>query len=240
MGQNFLKDSSDSRDYKLNYSNKIPLPTWIDLRTNASCPDVLNQGNLNTSTVNAISNAIRFWLRKENKPEYQPSRLYMYYYAKQIDNNKDKGVRLRDVMKSIKKFGICSEKNWSYDENKIGIEPDVNIIKEYSLNFKYYSIKNKTKELKQALSFGYPIVFMMSVFENFNNEDVKTTGIVPLPKKRKHPIEFIAVCMYGFRESSDMFICMNSVGKEWGERGFFYLPFKYVEKYCYDFWAITW
>lgn len=237
MGQKFLKDKTDSRDYKLKYNNKIPLPTWIDLRSNASCPDVLNQGNLNTSTVNAVSNAIRFWLRKENKKEYQPSRLYMYYYARQIEN--DNGVRLRDIMKAIKKFGICSESKWPYDESKINDKPDDDIIKEYSLNFKYYSIKNKIKDLKQALSFGYPIVFMMSVFENFVNEKVKTTGIVSLPKKRKNPKEFISVCMYGFRDSSDMFICMNSVGKEWGERGFFYLPFKYVEKYCYDFWAIT-
>lgn len=236
MGQNCLKDEKDARDYKIKYGNIVPLPGWIDLRSNASLPDVLNQGSINnTSSVNAVSNAIRYWLRKQNKKEYQPSRLYMDYYTKQINNKKNDVYSLRDVMKAIKKYGICSENNWPYDESKVNVKPNDDIVKEYSLNFNYYSVKNKTKYLKQALSYGYPIVFLMSVFQD---QEVYNSGIVSMPKNKKIK-EYIVVCMYGFRNSSNTFICMNSIGKEWGERGFFYLPFKYVEKYCCDFWTIT-
>jgi C1A family cysteine protease len=32
---------------------------------------------------------------------------------------------------------------------------------------------------------------------------------------------------------------MNSLGSEWGEKGFFYVPYEYMSKYGYDFWTIT-
>ena len=45
--------------------------------------------------------------------------------------------------------------------------------------------------------------------------------------------------IYGYRSSNNSFICMNTIGKTWGERGFFYLPYKHVKKYGKNLFAIT-
>ena len=79
----------------------------------------------------------------------------------------------------------------------------------------------------------------MRKYESFDDEIVKTKGVVSMPKKNERILGHITVSIYGYRNSSKTFICMNSVGKEWGERGFFYLPYKYITKYCYDFWIIN-
>ncbi len=212
----------------------IPLPEWIDLRENESCPKILNEETLNSSGSNALSNVIRFWLRKQKKPEYQPSRLYIYYFARSLDNNTeyDTGICLKNLFKAIQTFGICSEKNWPYDITKFNIKPDSDIPKENISTFKYYSVKNKINNLKLILSYGYPIICMLHFFDN------NLSQIMELPKNKKRH-KFKAISIYGYRDSSNMFICMNSLGSEWGEKGFFYVPYEYMSKYGYDFWTIT-
>jgi C1A family cysteine protease len=233
MGQNISFFKND--DIKHLFTNDKSISQWVDLRSNASCPKVLNSENLNSSASNALSNLIRFWLRKKNKKEYQPSRLYMYYFARSLENNinNDTDVSLKNLCRAVEKFGICSEKNWPYDIAKFNIKPDDNIVKETTINFKYYHVKNKIHELKRLLSHGYPIIFMMPFFDNNSSE------IILLLKKNKKPLEVKAITIYGYRDSSNMFICMNSLGTNWGEKGFFYVPYKYVSKHGYDFWTIT-
>lgn len=213
----------------------VPLPLWIDLRQNEGCPKILNEETLNCSGSNALSNIIRFWLRKQGKIEYQPSRLYMYYFGRLLDNNTeyDSGVCLKKLFKGIEKFGICSEKNWPYDIDKFNIKPDSDIPKENINNFKYYSVKNNINELKLILSYGYPIICMLNFFDNNSSSE-----IIEFPKNKKNK-KFKTISIYGYRNSSNMFICMNSVGTEWGEKGFFYVPYKYMTKYGYDFYTIT-
>jgi len=50
-----------------------------------------------------------------------------------------------------------------------------------------------------------------------------------------------AVLLVGFKDSTKKFIVRNSWGPDWGDNGYFTLPYKYVidPKLACDFWTIT-
>jgi len=238
---NDKKDSKDSRDFKIN-CDKQDYHAWIDLRSQSKCPAVLNRLDLCSQTTNTVSNVIRYLMRKQNMKEFQPSRLLIYYYSRLLEGTQDQntGLKLRNVMKAIKKYGFCDEKLWKYNVDMFKERPP-NELNEIALgnvkNFKYFSIDSGIENLKSILSNGIPIIFNMEVYESFNNDDVTKTGMIPMPARKKKICKLYVtikkekiigihcVAMYGYRTSNNCFICMNSYGTEWGERGFFYLPF---------------
>lgn len=235
MGQKYTK----SCDKSVGKNKKTNIPSWFDAREDASFPNILSKGelDLDSSAENALSNAMRYWLRKLNKQEFQPSRLYMYYFARK----NTKKPSLKTLLKSIRKYGVCSEKTWPYVEGNILKEPSAEAQTEAQKykNIDYFRVKNKTNDIKVASSYDYPIVFEMNVYPSFTNENVAKTGMIPLPGKDERVVDKQTCIIVGFRDSIECFICANSLGKEWGERGFFYLPYEYVEEHCCDLYAIN-
>lgn len=53
-------------------------------------------------------------------------------------------------------------------------------------------------------------------------------------EKAEHRHSLLAV---GYIEEEKLFIVRNSWGAKWGEDGYFYMPYQYLEN-CYDFWTI--
>jgi C1A family cysteine protease len=245
---NNKRDKPDSRDFLFEKHFKLKsflLPKWIDLRRNSGCPDILHQETLGSCTACGSSNALRFILRKNGEKEFQPSRLFIYYFTRVIEDtvNEDTGGEIRNALKAIKRNGVCSEIDLPYDVNKFTNKPSEYLIESAKNNkdsFKYYSVRNKTRTIKNALCNGFPVIFGFELYSSFESEEVASTGIVPMPDIYKE--DFLGghcAVIYGYRDSSKTFICMNSWGKSWGEKGFFYLPYEYVSKHGYDLWTIN-
>lgn len=237
MGQKYTFEKEVKR------SNSIPIPEWIDLRADGNFPNILDKGVLSCNSVHAVSNVMRFWLRKLNKQEFQPSRLFMYYFARLLEDKiyAEEEVSLESVFRVISEIGVCSEKDFPYDVEKVFEEPSLEcqqLATKHCNKLKYFSVRNKTKSIKEAVSYGYPIVFNMKVFEGFHSEDAVKTGIISMPSKKENPVGSGIYIILGFRNSSESFICANCEGKEYGEKGFFYLPFEYVDKYGSSLYAV--
>ncbi len=65
------------------------------------------------------------------------------------------------------------------------------------------------------------------MYESFDKAD--TTGIVPMPDTTKEALlGGHCVLMVGFNNVTQRFICVNSWGASWGDRGFFTIPYEYV------------
>jgi hypothetical protein len=212
-------------------------PKWIDMRSNAGCPEVLNILNINTSSISTVCNVIRFLMKKKSINNYLPSRLYLYYFTRLIENKLDKNleVKVKNIFKCINTYGICLEKDYSYDISKVNIKPEIDNF-DFSINYKL--INEDINEIKEYLINNIPVIFTFDIFLKFNSEKVSKTGIIKMPKNKERPIGKLTCAIYGFRNSTKTFICMNNIGNEWGERGFFYLPYKYVKKYAYNFYII--
>jgi C1A family cysteine protease len=86
---------------------------------------------------------------------------------------------------------------------------------------------------------GYLFAFGMSVYSNFESSETENTGILHLPSKEDVYKGGHAVCAVGFDDVKSVFIVRNSWGDQWGDHGYFYLPYDYMldKNLVYDIWA---
>jgi len=244
---NHKKDKPDARDFKFetfHVATTSAPPQILDLRNTNFCPPVLDQGQLGSCTANASSNALRFLLKKEKLKEWQPSRLYIYWFSRFLEGTtgEDSGCYIRDVMSSIHTYGACDEKLLPYNINIFRNRPSNTCVRNatpHIKNFKYLSVSNNLTSIKNCLASGFPIVFGFDVYESFETQEVANTGIVPMPDTSSEELlGGHCVCIYGYNDTKKQYLVMNSWGSGWGDKGYFYLPYDYVNLYGSDLWTL--
>ncbi len=238
----WMKDRPDPRDRLLEVSKlkSILLPKQVDLRK--TCPRVENQGDLGSCTANSSTSALEFLYRKANKPQPEFSRLFLYYatrvWISQEDPESDNGAMLRDVMKAMAKYGVCIEGMWPYKKENFFAQPPMPAKGDASNHqITYYYRCPNLRSIKACLAEGFPLVFGFSVPDSIDRAEY--TGIVPYPTGHEGFIGGHAVMACGYSDKTKMLLFQNSWGEGWGEKGFGYLPYAYVENWlANDFWTI--
>ena len=238
------RDIPDIRD--VCYAPRIStnnLPSRIDLRDEHF--PIFNQGNLGSCTANAISTAHYFsQIKQKAQKAFVPSRLFIYYNERAMEGtiNSDAGAVIRNGFKCIAKLGVCSEDTWKYKEDKFSEKPIENaytIALDHQV-IKYMKVVQMTKQLKGCLAEGYPFVFGFTVYDSFESDEVARTGIMSLPEGNESCMGGHAVMCVGYDDEKKVFIVQNSWGKEWGDKGYFYMPYSYITNpsLASDFWTI--
>lgn len=169
----------------------------------------------------------------------------------------DSGAYIKDGIQSIAKQGVCPEvvflgmtkpeAIWSYNISKFTIKPS---LASYDFGKKnksvvYYRVLQTLIQIKQALIKGFPIVFGFQVYESF--ERIGLDGIMHLPRFSEKLLGGHAVLMVGFDDNividgiKGAFIVRNSWGPNWGDKGYFYMPYSYATNpiRANDFWTVT-
>lgn len=237
-------DLPDVRDFKYSAPARLlrALPPSVDLRP--GCPPVYDQGSLGSCSANAIGAAHQFEQIKRASNSFIPSRLFLYYNERVMENtiNEDSGAYLRDGMKTASQHGICHETQWPYDISKFTQRPPDACYSE-ALNHQvitYWSVRQQLDQLKSCLADGYPVVFGFTVYTSFESQAVAQTGDAPMPGAGDKCIGGHAVCLVGYDDATQRFLCRNSWGPGWGKGGYFTLPYAYVTNgdLAADFWTI--
>ena len=83
--------------------------------------------------------------------------------------------------------------------------------------------------MKDCLSSGLPFVFGFGVYESFETKEVAETGIMPIPKKNEKLLGGHAIMAVGYNDEKEHFIIRNSWGIDWGDRGYFYMPYSFIQ-----------
>ena len=236
-------DLYDPRDIKFKVTAPIALPPLFDLRP--QCPPIYDQGQLGSCTANALGAAFQFEQMKQSKPNFIPSRLFIYYNERSIENsiNDDGGAMIRTGIKTLVDAGVCPETMWKYNEGKFKSKPCPdcyataldNQVQEY-----LRLSSNNTYDTKQCLVSGYPVIFGFTLYESFMTDDVANSGEVPIPLPNEAPIGGHAVLAVGYDDEKNSLIVRNSWGTSWGLNGYFYLPYWYINTpyVADDFWTI--
>ena len=247
-------DLPDHRDYLFALTAPAPtkLPSRVDLR--ASCSPVMNQGQIGSCTGNSLAGALEFLEIRELRDgsgaevfdpnQFDPiSRLFIYYSERSLEGTtaQDGGGMLRDGVKALTQWGSCRERTWKYTKTNVLKKPTGSAYKEAGnhLISTYLRILSLT-EMKQCLASGFPFVFGFSVYESFESPSVAKSGIAPMPLQNESLVGGHAVMAAGYDDAKKMLLVRNSWGPDWGQDGYFWLPYAYVSspRLAQDFWTI--
>lgn len=237
----WLPDLPDVRDMFFK-AGKVDIP---DKALLSNLPPVFNQYQLGSCTANAVANAHLYCQMKQpGGNQITPSRLFIYYNARAVRGweKVDSGSSIRDAVKQVSKLGTCSEEEWPYIVEKFNKKPGRTCYikgREYQA-LSYYKVPQVLKSMQECLALGFPIVLGISLYESFESEYAYKTGDIVLPNPDEQFLGGHAVLCVGYDNSNERFHMMNSWGVEWGNKGFFTIPYSYLlnKNLASDFWTI--
>ena len=235
------------------------LPVSVDLRE--WCSPVENQGGLGSCTAQAGVGVIEYYERKSFGRHIDASRLFLYKVTRNLMKmSGDTGAYLRTTMGAMVLFGVPPEGYWPYtDKEKAFDKEPPAFCYAFAQNyqtltyFRHDPPGTQADELltrvKTYLSKGHPAMFGFTVYNSI--EQAEETGKIPYPAPKEkieggHAIVAIGYDdkmkvknKYGKIETTGALLIRNSWGKDWGEKGYGWLPYEYIRKsLAEDFWSV--
>jgi C1A family cysteine protease len=240
----WIPSKPDFRDYQYAAPYEVlqALPQAVDLRP--QCPPVLDQLNLGSCVSNAVAGGLQFLQMKEQIASFVASRLFIYYNGRLLEGtvNSDSGLSVRDGIQSVNRYGFPPETDWPYDIDKYAAQPPSQAYTDANPNkiLRYMSIQQNIMQMLGCLASGYIFLVGFTVYQSFESNEVDLTGVVPMPQWGESVLGGHSVEIVGYSVITRTFIFKNSYGNEWGDKGFGYLPFAYLQdpNLSSDFWNI--
>lgn len=243
-GMGWRPDPPDPRD-RLFAPRSLPsLPPRRSLRSKVS--GVFDQGPLGSCTANAVASMMRFVERRQGERSVPLSRLFIYYYTRQIEGTlmEDSGAYLRSTLKVVANVGAPPERLWPYHIERFRDAPpeglDDDALEHQAIQ--YMRVPRHLQSMQACIAEGFPFVFGFAVHESFGR--VGPDGVAPAPQPGEAILGWHAVTCTGYANTlyggTGGFLCLNSWGKGWGDDGFFTLPYGMLLDpwVSADFWTI--
>lgn len=240
----WVRDRPDHRDEKLQVPRlkRIFMPAKADVRE--YCSRIENQGDIGSCTANASTTAMEYLYNKLDKVQPELSRMFLYYATRvwiaKENPEADNGAMIRDVMKALCTYGVCLEKTWPYDHGKWTKDPP-KAAKDEALTHQilhYYRCPN-LRYIRACIADGYPAIGGFAVPESIDGDKTRNSGLVTYPGAKENFVGGHAVLFVGYDDKKKLLTFQNSWGVSWGDHGFGYLPYAYVENgLANDFWTI--
>ena len=214
----------------------------LDLRQ--WCSPIENQSQAASCVGNGTVGALEFLQIRNGQQLVDLSRLFVYYNARLMnrDQDKDGGSYIRLAFGTLSSLGTCSEAKWAYDLGKLFIRPSWGAYREAFVNktSSYYRIDGsgqpRIDAIKRALQMQHPVVFGMTVDKVYM--ETGPDGLVAMPTASREGAGGHCQVIVGYDDNTQRLIVRNSWGTGWGDAGYGYVPYAYLDASAADdFWV---
>jgi C1A family cysteine protease len=210
----------------------------LDLRQ--FCPPVDDQGQLSDCVADATCSSLEFVKIRNGVSYSKLSRLFLYYNARlQVqETNVDQGTYIRLAFSTLATIGTCNESTWTYDQNMVFTRPSWSSYQEAYLNriTSFFTVPQDivytgggllVNAIKQSLQAQHPVVFGMTVDDAY--QQVGPDGVVAMPLLVRQNPGGHCQMICGYDNNKQTWIVQNSWGTGWGDNGFCYCPWTYLD-----------
>jgi Papain family cysteine protease len=217
---------------------KEALPPSVDY--SSKIKSIRDSGAEGSVVGEALATALEFQIEKALSQTHRISARYIYYAAREaggLDLKTDSGAQIRDAVKVLATKGAVEESVWPYKSGEFAEAPPPAV--ESAMRFRITATRplNNLNDVKWALIENGPVVAGISVFQEMMTASTSKTGVIPLPAKSATIMGGHAIVIVGYNDAEKRVKFANSWGRNWGDHGYGYLPYEYVEKYMSDAWT---
>ncbi len=249
---------------RLGFAHLGALPGHVDHRDSGWLPAVEDQGVIGSCTAQAVVGMMEFLMRRVHADHVDLSRLFLYKVTRKLLGfTGDTGAYIRSTIKASRVFGVPPESQWPYDEDRFEEDPGAYLYA-YAANFKstmfarlddYNATGAETLErIKGAIADGNCAAFGFPVYRSIRTPR-NWLGEVPYPRAHDALEGGHAVLGVGYDDELEVesrdddqnpgvnrpgaILFRNSWGTGWGDDGYGYLPYAYVEdQLAVDWWTV--
>lgn len=227
------------------------LPLSVDNRK--WCSPVENQGNLGSCTAHAGTSLYEYMERKAYGSYgkfIEGSRLFLYKTTRFLMGQEgigDSGAYIRTTLGAIRMFGVPPEEYWPYTDRdpEFDLEPpnlvtsmakEWQSVKQFRLDYSE-NPEDNIKRMKEYLAKGYAMQIGFTVYSSYTQ--MPKLGTFPYPSKNEAVEGGHSVLVVGYDDNTQIlnkidnnttngaFLIQNSWGKEWGDKGYGWIPYQY-------------
>lgn len=161
------------------------------------------------------------------------SPMYLHYYCTKLTGADFGGTTAWAGERVMKYKGICKEELWPNEENPTLTTEEIVKADEdaYSMRTAIYQRCLTIDDMKCAIQIS-PITLTFLVYDSFY--DSYEDGHVPLLKTGDSWIGMHAVVIMGYDDNNNKIKFANSWGVHYGDKGFGYLPYEYINEYAIE------
>lgn len=223
----------------------LSIPESLDLRVGFR--PVQNQGAQGSCLAHAMVAIFEYAMKLSNCKELDLSEAFLYYNAREEDStgdvstNTDTGSRVKPAVLSLMKYGLAQEEFCRYNDEDFTTKPSAAAYEDAANRklIKAMNVDKSTAAIKAALAEGYPVVISLALCKSFGS--AYKDGYVQMPSQEEIKERFTpseepqerhsshAMVIVGYSDKLGRFIVRNSWGDEWGDQGYCYIPYDYID-----------
>lgn len=221
------------------YVPKAVTEKSVDLRDNFT--PIKDQGQIGACTVFSIASIFEYILKKNSKEIYDLSESFVYYNVRHAEGEEknDTGSSFQDVIRIMGTDGICTEELHPYSK-KLSDVPSEDAYADGKKRkiIKALNVEVSEDAIKSAVQEGYPVAISLKVYNSFSTttfggkgSHVGSSGFVSYPSDEEIASDeygYHAMVIVGYTNETKHFVVRNSWGKNFGDKGYCYIPYSYI------------
>lgn len=214
---------------------------------------IQSQGQQGSCVAFSITSVFEYVVKLNTKEQMDLSEAFLYYNSRKLDQGEsfdptlDQGTTFTSALKSLSQFGLAEEVYCKYNPAEWDKAPSEEAYSNASIRklVKALNVDRSATAIKSALADGYPVLASFTLCKSFNPS---SNGLIPMPSadeiqelaSAEGGVNRHGMVIVGYDDKLQSFLVRNSWGVDWGNRGYCYIPYEYIEnQYLFNFACIV-